>query len=131
VQPDTRESLYELAEMTAGPALWFVHLLAVYGATALACADLLPFASGGVAIAVGAGAVSLLALTASIWLLVRALRERAAPAAGEARHFVNRVTAALCVFSVIAIVWTTVPVVLTPACEPAGVQAARDAQRSP
>jgi hypothetical protein len=131
VQSDTRASLFELAEMTAGPALWFAHLLAVYGATALACAGLLPFRSGAVAIAVVAGGVSVLAIAAAVWLLVRALRESAAPARGEARPFVNRVTAALCVFALVAIVWTALPVVLTPACSPAGIQAERDAPPGP
>src|SRR5690606_2450157 len=74
---ETRVLVSELLEMTAGPILWLAHLLAVYGATALVCAERLPIESGGAALAVGAGAVTVLAIAVSGWLLVRALREQA------------------------------------------------------
>ena len=117
MRDDTRELMIELLEMNAGPMLWMAHLLSVYGATALYCAGHLPFASG-TALLAGSGAVTLLALAVSAWLLVRALREQAQPAASDARRFVNRVTIALVVFGIVAILWTGVPVVLAPACDP-------------
>jgi hypothetical protein len=118
---ETRVLIAELLEMMAGPALWLAHLLAVYGTTSLVCAGRLPFGSGGRALAVGAGGVTVLAIGVSIWLLVRAVREHADPAESDARRFVNRATIALSVFAVIAIVWTGLPVLLAAGCAPPGV----------
>lgn len=118
---ETRVLVSELLEMMAGPILWLAHLLAVYGATALVCAERLPIESGGAALAVGAGSVTVLAIAVSGWLLVRALREQANPAESGARRFVNRATIALSGFAVIAITWTGLPVLLAPGCAPPGL----------
>jgi hypothetical protein len=113
---DTKPFLGELIEMTAGPIIWFAHLVVVYGASSLACAlNDRVFDAGDVT---GVTAVSTIAaLAASVWLTLRAARGIRAPATLEGRSFVDSFTIALGTFAIMAIVWTALPAFLGPGCE--------------
>ncbi|HEY4529831.1 MAG TPA: hypothetical protein VIG97_05825 [Luteimonas sp.] len=118
-------SPYRLVGIGAPMAVWAVHLVVIYSLQGLACAEGSgPARLAGLealtwyALAIGVGAYGLLA-----WLALRALRgwraaraDRSAPALAARQRFGAAVTGALCVLSAVAILFTTIPVLLLPGC---------------
>jgi hypothetical protein len=116
VRDDARGFLVEMLEMTAGPLIWFAHLVLVYGASSIGCSRQGEALFGGRTVDVVTAVSTLLALAASAWLLRHGVRDLRAEGRSEARNFVDRVTIALAGFGVIGIVWTALPALLGPAC---------------
>lgn len=88
--------------ISSGPLLWALHFAVLYGFTALACARGLAAAIPWVA------GVSTLALAAAAaTLMVRTSKEQ----------FVDWLAAALAAFSLLAMIWQALPVLLVSACE--------------
>jgi NADH:ubiquinone oxidoreductase subunit 6 (subunit J) len=121
MRSDTREFARESLEMLAAPLLWFAHLIAMYGVTALYCARNLP------GLPLVSVVVTLGALGGLVWLSVNALRDLRAGADTPGRRFADAVAVGLCAFSALAIVWTVLPTLLVPSCveDPPAAQRSR------
>jgi hypothetical protein len=98
----------------AGPLVWAVHFLAIYGFTGVLCAR--PGMGGawlGIAVAswvlVGAGVVAIVAV-----VLCFAVKPR--DATPDNRRFVRTVSMGLGLLAIVAIAWETLTVFLVPAC---------------
>ena len=118
-------SPYRLLGIGAPMAVWAAHLVVIYSLQGLACAEgvnrgrhagLEPLTWWALALAVAAFAIL-------AWLGLRALRgwraahaDRSAPALAARRRFGAAVTGALCVLSAVAVLFTTIPVLLLPGC---------------
>lgn len=103
--------------LMAGPIVWAVHFVAIYGFVGVACARPAPqwqWLGVGWAgwVVVAMGAVALVALAAC--LLVR-------PASGEPdnRRFLRWSSVALLALAALAIAWETLAVFMVPGCVPA------------
>lgn len=123
--PDGVLSPYRLVGIGAPMAVWAAHLVVIYSLQGLACAEgfnrtryagLEPLT--WCALALAAAAFASLA-----WLGLRALRgwraanaDRGTPAIAARRRFGAAVTGALCVLSAVAVLFTTIPVLLLPGC---------------
>lgn len=124
-RPGSVVSPYRLIGIAAPMAVWAVHLVVIYSLQGVTCAEglgrteyagLAPLTWWALALA--AAAFALLA-----WLGLRALRgwraaeaDRSAPAQAARRRFAAAVTGALCVLSAVAVLFTTIPVLLLPGC---------------
>jgi hypothetical protein len=99
-----------LVLLVAGPVVWAVHFLAIYGFTGVVCAR--PGVDAGILAwgvpVAGAAAIALLGL------LVLGAR-RAASRDGQ-RPFTHQVGQGLAAFAALAIAWETLPVFLAPPC---------------
>lgn len=100
--------------LMAGPIVWAVHFVAIYGFVGFTCArPLAPAQWLGVGwvgwTVVGMGVIACVALAA--WLRVR-------PASGEPdnRRFLRRASRALGWLAFLAIAWETLAVFLVPGC---------------
>lgn len=108
------------AGMMAAFLLWAAHFTAVYSLNGVACArgldamrilgfPLVPFAVTGLTLA---------ALAAAAWILMRALLGRG-PAAGareDPRRFIRWFTAGAAGAALVAILWVGLPALQVPAC---------------
>lgn len=118
-------SPYRLTGMAAPMAVWAVHLVAVYSLQGVACVeglDRIRFA-GAEALAWWLCGLTAIALVAIAWMGLRAWRGwRTArpgsdvPARAARRRFASAVTAALSVMSIVAVCFTTIPILLLPGC---------------
>jgi hypothetical protein len=110
---------HDILLLFAGPIVWGLHFLAIYGFTGVVCARALPDArwlgigwSGWVVVAMGVLALAVLAG----WLRMRPI----SPAPDD-RRFLRWTAVALAGLATLAIVWETLAVFLVPGCAP-GVQ---------
>lgn len=99
----------------AGPLIWAVHFIAIYGFTGIVCARLpASLTWHGIGIAVwgiaGAGLAAVAAITA-VYLGAK-LRD----VAPDNLVFIRSMSLTLSLLAVIAIVWETLAVFLIPAC---------------
>jgi hypothetical protein len=105
-----------------GPLIWAVHFSIMYGAVTLLCksasvdnsARFLIFATLGTLIAIAA----LLTLLAR--QLIEAGRERTGTDARDGSRFLRRSSVLLAAAALLAVVWSTFPVIMLPACSGAG-----------
>lgn len=117
-----REFAREMLEMMAGPLVWLLYLLAMYGAAALHCARAPGRAPSDTAFGAASIALTVLAIGAVVASLVHARRELASRDTSDARRFADRVGIVLGVFGLVAIVWTALPPLLSPTCNAAALQ---------
>lgn len=118
-------SPYRLTGMAAPMAVWALHLVVVYSLQGLACAEgwnRVRFA-GAEALTWWLVGLTLPALAVLAWTGLRgwrAWREARpgsdAPAHAARRRFAAAVTGALSVMAVVAVCFTTIPVLLLPGC---------------
>jgi hypothetical protein len=98
----------------AGPAIWFLHLMALYGAEGLAC---LSPATADFYVAWSASAATLVALAALGFLLASEARLKITPdKPGHDTNFLNVSGFFLVLISGLGVLWSAVPVLLLPAC---------------
>lgn len=119
-------SPYRLTGIGAPMAVWAVHLVSVYSLQGVACAEGLDRARfAGIELPswwmLGLTAVALALLA---WFARRAWRGwhaaradgLASPRVAARRRFAAGVSGALCVLAAVAVVFTTLPVLLLPGC---------------
>jgi hypothetical protein len=100
----------DLVLLVAGPVVWALHFLAIYGFTGVVCAR--PGVDAGiVAWGVAIGGVVAIALLAVLVLGARRAASREAR-----RPFAQHVGQGLAAFAALAIVWETLPVFMAPPC---------------
>jgi hypothetical protein len=103
----------------AGPLVWAMHFFILYGSEALACTE--PGAPGNAVRWIGAVA-TIAALTALSLLPLGIRRTLVAPVQEAGSTEASLAFAGpLTLLSMIAIVWTSLPLVMLPACAPAPV----------
>lgn len=105
---------HDMLLLFAGPIVWALHFLAIYGFTGIACARALPAGQwlglGWHAwVLVGAGVLA----AAALLVTVRARPRSESP---ENRRFVRWVAIALAGLALLAIAWETMAVFLVPPC---------------
>jgi hypothetical protein len=96
--------------LAAGPVVWAVHFLAIYGFTGIVCAR------PGVDAAVLAWGVALAGVAAIALLALVVLAARRAGSGEGERPFALHVGQGLAAFAALAIAWETLPVFLAPPC---------------
>jgi len=100
----------------AGPIVWFVHFVGLYLAEAFLC--IAPGPDPGTNLRVAGTGLTLLALTLLFASFIRgayvARHPRHATAAGAQLPFAQPLT----LLSILAVLWTSVPMLLLPACVP-------------
>ncbi len=98
----------------ASPFLvWGLHFFAVYSLQGLACGRGWPAPAAWIAIALA----TLPAFAAVAWIGLRARRSAAAPESSDDRRFAARLVAMLSLLSLLAMAFTTIPVLLLQPCE--------------
>lgn len=98
----------------ASPFLvWGLHFFAAYSLQGLACGRGWPDATAWLAI----GGVTLPAFLAVAWIGLRARRGAAVPDSGDGRRFAARLVAMLSLLALLAMAFTTIPVLLLQPCE--------------
>jgi hypothetical protein len=106
--------LMRLFQMLAGPAIWFAHLMLLYGVESLAClspADAAPLVPWS------AAAATLLALAALAFLAASDAGWRIAPDNPAPRaNFLKASGFFLVLLSGVGVFWSAAPVLLLPAC---------------
>ena len=110
----------DFLRLLIAPAIWFAHLVVVYGAEALICTG--PTASGSrsmVWIVTGATAAALLGLVVSA-VLSRPGFVAAGKPDRSGSKFLQSAALALALLSALGVVWTTLPAALLAACASAG-----------
>lgn len=114
-----------LVGLAAPMAVWALHLVAVYALQGVTCGESLDNArvAGLEPLAWSVLALTAVAFAALAWLGLRAWRahrgadaDRSWPVLAGRRRFSAAVTAALCVLSAIAVLFTTIPALLLPGC---------------
>ena len=109
-------STFALIRALAGPIVWAAHFFLLYLTEAIACTD--QRLTAGTIRAMGVlVTVAALALSLGLLLLARARPEASAFAAETQQHFAFATP--LLLLSMIAIIWTSMPLLLVPACVPA------------
>ena len=96
--------------LAAGPVMWAVHFLAIYGFTGVVCAR--PAVDAGI---VAWGVVGLGLAAIAVLVLVALGARRTASQTGS-RPFAQQVGLGLAAFAALAIVWETLPVFLAAPC---------------
>lgn len=98
----------------AGPLIWAIHFVAIYGFTGVVCARPDP---GAAWLGVGLLTWGLVgAALAAIAAIVACLAVKPKDAATDNRSFVRWVSAGLGLLAIVAIVWETMTVFLVPSC---------------
>lgn len=106
--------LTRFLRMFAGPAIWFLHLMLLYGAEGLAC---LSPASAGSLVGWSAAAATLIALAALGFLAASQARLQTIPEKpGHDANFLKVSEFFLVLISGLGVLWSAVPVLLLPAC---------------
>lgn len=118
-------SPYRLTGVAAPMAVWALHLVVVYSLQGVVCGEALdnrPIA-GLSPLAWAVLGLTVASLAGLGWMALRAWRgwragnaDRSAPATAARRRFLSAITAALCVLSAVAVLFTTIPVLLLPGC---------------
>jgi len=112
----------KLLWLSGGFLVWALHLTLVYGFNALACARLFTgtAASGTSVIQLVVLAVTVVAIGLNVAILIAALLGRGPGIDDEpdpeTRHFWRYLTALAAGFSVIAVIWAGLPVLLVAGC---------------
>ena len=100
----------------AGPIVWFVHFVGLYLAEAFLC--IAPGPATGTNLRVAGAGLTLLVLTTLLASFIRgahvARQRQHATAAGAQFPFAGPLT----LLSILAVLWTSVPMFLLPACVP-------------
>lgn len=118
-------SPWRLTGIAAPMAVWALHLVAVYSLQGITCGQDLgnPRLAGLPALAWWVLALTAACFAALAWLGLRAWRgwraanaDRSTPAIAARRRFGASVTAALSVLAAVAVLFTTIPVLLLPGC---------------
>lgn len=105
---------HDILLLLAGPVVWAVHFLAIYGFTGVVCAR--PVAHPGwLGIGLGSWGVGLAGLVA-IAALAAWLRMRPRTEEPHNSRFVRWVSVGLGLLAVVAIVWETLSIFLVPGC---------------
>lgn len=118
-------SPYRLTGIAAPMAVWALHLVVVYSLQGVTCAeglDRVRFA-GGEALTWWLAGLTVVALVALAWLGLRARRGwrdaepgSDVPARAARRRFAAATTGALSAMAIVAVCFTTIPVLLLPGC---------------
>lgn len=99
----------------AGPLIWAVHFIAIYGFTGILCARLSArlewFGIGIVSWGIVVATIIAIAAIGAVYLWAAPKR-----AVQDNRAFIQWMSAALSLLSIIAILWETLPIFLIPAC---------------
>ncbi len=113
--------LGDFLRVLAPPAIWFMHLVVVYGAEALICIGPSPAGETTMVLIVAVATVAaLIGLVVSAAMVIRPGFIFAARPGGGSK-FLPGVTLTLTVLSGLAVIWAAVPAVALPACaSPAG-----------
>ncbi len=118
-------SPWRLTGLVAPMVVWALHLLVVYSLQGLVCGERWanPRIAGMEALAWCVLALTAASFAALAWMGLRAWRgwragstDRSTPALAARRRFFAAVTAALCALAAIAVLFTTLPVLLLPGC---------------
>ncbi|MBJ6978523.1 MULTISPECIES: hypothetical protein [unclassified Luteimonas] len=118
-------SPWRLTGIAAPMLLWALHLVVVYSLQGVTCAEGLALTrhAGLTALAWSVLALTAVTFTLLAWLGRRAWRgwraaqaDRSAPALAARRRFAAAASGALCVLSAVAVLFTTIPVLLLPGC---------------
>lgn len=118
-------SPFRLTGLAAPMAVWALHLVAVYALQGVTCGQSLDNArvAGLEPLAWAVLALTVAAFAALAWLGRRAWRahrgaeaDRSRPLLAGRRRFSAAVTAALSVLAAVAVLFTTIPVLLLPGC---------------
>ncbi|MGY1528917.1 hypothetical protein [Luteimonas sp. A649] len=118
-------SPYRLTGIAAPMAVWALHLVAVYSLQGVTCAEGLDHVrfAGMEALAWWLCGMTLVTLAALAWLGLRAWRGwrdappgSDVPARAARRRFAAAVTGALSLMAIVAVCFTTIPVLLLPGC---------------
>lgn len=105
---------HDILLLFAGPLVWAVHFVAIYGLTGVVCARAgsagrwlgWPWEAWAI---VAAGLVATAALAACV-------RSRPRSELADNRRFLRWTSLALCALALLAIVWETLAVLLVPGC---------------
>ena len=89
--------------ISAGPAIWAAHFLAIYGVTTIACAQRMPAAVPWIV-----AAATLIAGSIALVVLVKCLRQRS--------EFVRWIGAGNAGLALVAILWESLPALTVPPC---------------
>ncbi len=118
-------SPWRLTGIAAPMAVWALHLVVVYSLQGVTCAEGLDRArfAGLEALTWWVLALTAACFAALAWTGLRAWRgwhaanaDRSTPAIAARRRFSAAVTAALSVLAAVAVLFTTIPVLLLPGC---------------
>lgn len=118
-------SPWRLTGIAAPMVLWALHLVVVYSLQGVTCAEDLDLTRHAGLTALAWWVLALTAATFALlaWLGRRAWRgwhaaqsDRSAPAPAARRRFAAAASGALCVLSAVAVLFTTIPVLLLPGC---------------
>lgn len=108
------DTIFDLAAVLTGPAVWFAHFFFVYGAQAVLCTrslpEYVPWAIFGATIA---------ALAIVGWVVIDGIRrsDRVIPRAdGEHQDFMSYLEYAIAFASGISIIWVGGAALILPAC---------------
>ncbi len=113
----SQQPLSTLLWALAGPIIWFVHFVGLYLAEAFLC--IAPGSDTGSNLRVTGAVLTLLALTTLLVCFVRgayADRDREHAIVAGAFPFAGPLT----LLSILAVLWTFIPMSLLPACMPGG-----------
>ena len=118
-------SPYRLTGLAAPMVVWAVHFVVVYSLQGVTCGEGLanPRIAGLETLTWWVLALTVLSFAALAWMGLRAWRgwrasnvDRSTPALAARRRFSAAVTALLCALSAVAVLFTTLPVLLLPGC---------------
>lgn len=118
-------SPYRLTGIAAPMVVWALHLVVVYSLQGVTCGEDLanPRLAGLHTLTWWLLALTAAAFAALAWMGVRALRarrvsedDRSSPLLASRRRFAATLTALLSALSVVAVLFTTIPVLLLPGC---------------
>lgn len=108
---------HDILLLFAGPLVWALHFVAIYGLTGVACAR--PGAAGPwLGLPAAGWAVVGLGLVAAA-VLAACLRAQPGSASPDNRRFLRWTGSALIGLALLAIAWETLAVFLVPGCPPA------------
>jgi hypothetical protein len=112
--------LGDFLRVLAPPAIWFMHLVVIYGAEALICIGPSPSGAAMVRVVVLATVAALIGLVVSAAMVIRPGFVFAARPGGGST-FLAGTALMLTVLAGLAVIWAAVPAVALPACaSPAG-----------
>jgi hypothetical protein len=106
---------HDILLLFAGPLVWAIHFLVIYGTTGVLCARPPAAQASWLGIPAGHWAVGLAGLVA-VAALAACARVQPRTEEPHNRNFVRWMTLTLNALALVAIVWETLPILLLPAC---------------
>jgi len=113
--------------MIAAPCVWAIHFLLAYWSAAVWCAKIPQRTEQILAVRIGVGVLTVVALAVVAWLARRAVRNYRArfvihddptePSEAERTRFLGHATLLLCALSAAAIVFDAMPVLVFDSCD--------------